>query len=100
MRRLVPALLAVLGVGLVVAGVVVFAVADPAPGPPDFGWSAYTPLADDAAYRSGLVLSFDEPGAVLWTGQHVTGALLAVAGLLVLTALGGWWLGRRTAARR
>jgi heme/copper-type cytochrome/quinol oxidase subunit 1 len=98
-RRLVPALLAVLGVGLVVAGVVVLAVADDAPGPRDVGWSAYTPLADDAAYRSGLALAFDDQGAVLWTGQHVVGALLAVAGLLVLTALGGWWLGRRSSAR-
>ena len=100
MRRRVPALLVVLGLGLVVAGVVVFGVANRPGAPADFGWTAYAPLAEQPAYRSSLTLSFDDDGwTVLWTGGHLVGALLTVAGLLVLTALGGWWLGRRTSAR-
>jgi heme/copper-type cytochrome/quinol oxidase subunit 1 len=100
MRRRVPALLTVLGSCLVAAGVVVLAAANAARGgPADVGWTAYTPLADEVAYRSSLVVSFDDGWTVLWTGQHLLGALLAVAGLLVLTATGGWWFGRRTAAR-
>ena len=99
MRRRVPALLVVLGLGLVVAGVVVFGVANRPGAPADVGWTAYTPLAEQPAYRSSLVLSLDDGWTVLWTGGHLLGALLIVAGLLVLTALGGWWLGRRTSAR-
>ncbi len=100
MRRRVPALLAVLGLGLVVAGVVVFAVANASRAPADAGWTASTPPADQQAYRSSLVLSFDDGGwSVLWTGGHLLGAVLGVVGLLVLTALGGWWLGRRSAPR-
>lgn len=102
MRRRVPALLAVLGLGLVVAGVVVFAGANAARAPAGFGWTAYTPLTEEQAYRSGLVLSFDDDDrgwTVFWTGGHLLGALLAVTGLLLLTTLGGWWLGRRSAPR-
>jgi len=99
MRRRVPALLAVLGSGLVLAGVVVFAVANSSRAPADFGWTAYTPLAEESAYRSSLVVSFDDGWTVLWTGGHLLGALLAGLGLLVLTALGGWWFGRRSALR-
>ncbi len=99
MRRRVPALLTVVGVGLVVAGVVVFGVVDRPGAPAGVGWTAYTPLAEQPAYRSGLTLSFDDRWTVLWTGGHLLGALLTVAGLLVLTALGGWWLGRQSSAR-
>jgi heme/copper-type cytochrome/quinol oxidase subunit 1 len=100
MRRRVPALLAVLGSGLVVAGVVVSVVVNRRGAPADVGWAAYTPLAEQPAYRSSLVVSFDDGWTVLWTGGHLLGALLAVAGLLVLTALGGWWLGRRSSVPR
>lgn len=101
MRRRVPALLAVLGLGLVVAGVVVFAVANASRAPADVGWAAYTPLAEQSAYDSSLVVSFDDDHGlrVLWTGGHLLGTVLAVTGLLLLTALGGWWLGRRSAPR-
>ena len=98
MRRLVPALMAALGLGLVGAGVVVFAVTNTSRAPQDVGWTAYAPL-ESSAYRSELSLSFDDPWTVLWTGDHVLGALLVVAGLLALAAVGGWWLGRRSAAR-
>lgn len=99
MRRWAPALLAALGAGLVVAGAVVFAVANRSGVPLDFGWAAYTPLESQVAYRSELTLDFDDRWTVLWTGRHLAGALLVVAGLLLLTAVGGWWVGRRTAPR-
>jgi hypothetical protein len=35
---------------------------------------------------------------VLWTGTHLLGAALVVLGLLVLTAVGGWLVGRRSDA--
>ncbi len=95
MRRALPWLTAGLGLALVVAGVVVFALAGQAP-VGDFGWSAYAPLEEvDAAYDSSLVLDVDDRWTVLSTGGHLFGAGLVVAGLLVLAALGGWLVGRR-----
>jgi heme/copper-type cytochrome/quinol oxidase subunit 1 len=99
MRRRTPLLVAVLGLGLVVAGVVTFAVANGSGTPHDVGWAAYTPLASESAYRSELTLSFDGGWAVYWTGQHLAGALLAGVGLLLLAGVGGWWLGRRSSAQ-
>jgi hypothetical protein len=93
-----------LGALLCVAGAVVFGLANRAP----TGWTAYTgsyaPLqpampgryAD--AYRSELTLTFGDGATVLWTTDHLLGAVLVVVGLLVLAGLGGWLLGRRTAA--
>ncbi|WP_311345831.1 hypothetical protein [Blastococcus goldschmidtiae] len=94
-----PALLATLAAGFLVAGVVVFAVADGSGAPRDVGRTASTPLEPQVAYRSDLVLSFDDPWAVLWTGAHVAGALLVVTGLLLFAAAGDWELGRRSSAR-
>ena len=95
MRRAGPWLVGALGAVLLVAGIVVFALADAA----GFGWTAYTasyaPLEADA-YSSELSLTFSE-GSVLWSGQHALGAGSVVAGLLVLVGLGGWLLGRRSA---
>jgi hypothetical protein len=95
-RRALPWLVGALGGVLLVAGVIVFAVANSA----GVGWTAYTagyaplePVID--AYRSDLVLFSD--GAVLWTPRHALGAGLAGLGLLVLVGLGGWLLGRRSA---
>ena len=99
MRRALPWVVAAVALVLVVAGVVVFVVANRTP-VGDFGWSAYAPLEPrTAAYDSTLVLSFDDRWTVLWTARHLLGAGLVVAGLLVLAALGGWLLGRRTGAR-
>lgn len=95
MRRTVPWLVALVGAALVVAGVVAFAVADSGEVAADFGWTAYTPLESERAYDSRLVLFFDD-GSLLWTRRHQVGAGLAVVGLLVLTGLAGWLLGRRT----
>jgi hypothetical protein len=98
-RRVLPWLAAGLGLAAVVAGVVVFVLAAQAP-VGDFGWSAYAPLEEvDDAFDSSLVLSFEDRWTVLWTGGHLLGAGLVVAGLLVLAALGGWLFGRRRAAR-
>ena len=86
-----------LGVVLLVGGVVVFWIANSA----GFGWTAYTagyaPL-ESGAYESDLQLTFSH-GSVLWTWQHALGAGLAVLGLLVLVGVGGWLVGRRSAAR-
>jgi hypothetical protein len=93
-RRALPWVVGALGGVLLLAGVVVFAVANSA----EFGWTAYTasyaPL--EPAVDAGPVgVTFSE-GAVLWSPQHALGAGLAVLGLLVLVGLGGWVLGRRS----
>ena len=97
MRRFLPGVVAALGFALVLAGVVVFELADQSPA--DFGWSAYMPLPSDAVSPSPFAYTFSDGWAVFWSGQQVLGALLVVVGLLVLTAVGSWLLGRRTTAR-
>jgi hypothetical protein len=97
MRRALPWVVGASGAALLVAGVVVFALANSA----GFGWTAYT--ASDAplepgAFTSDLTLTFSD-GAVLWSWTHAFGAGLVVLGLLVLVGLGGWFLGRRSAGR-
>jgi len=95
MRRAVPWLVGGLGAALVVAGVLVFAAANR--GPADFGWAAYAPLQEtQTSYVNGVVFS---EGSVLWTRQHLLGAGLLVLGLLVLTAILAWLLGRRAGRR-
>ena len=100
MRRFLPALVAGLGVVLVVAGGIVFAVATGSGAPQDFGWTAYAPLSSTTDYASRLTLSFSDRWTVLWTGEHLLGVALVVLGLLPLAAVGGWLLGRRVGARR
>jgi hypothetical protein len=94
-RRALPALLGALGVLLVGAGVAVFWWTNTR------RWTAYggsyAPLEVGSAYDSRLDLGFDRPWTVLWTGGHLAGAFLVVAGSLVLAATVGWWLGRRGA---
>jgi hypothetical protein len=97
-RRVAPWLVAGLGAALVVGGVAVFWLANTAT------WTAYSgsyaPLAPEgspAAFSSRLVLGVD--GSVLWTWRHAAGAGLLVLGLLVLTGVGGWALGRRSGRR-
>jgi hypothetical protein len=98
MRRAAPWPVAGLGVVLVAAGVAVFAAANR--GAADFGWSSYAPLEQtDSAYRTAITYSFSGGTTVLWTGQHLLGAGLVVLGLVVLTGVGGWLLGRRAGRR-
>ena len=99
MRRALPWVVALLGGALVAAGGAVFAVANRSTAP-DFGWTAYAPLQTEVPrpYSSGLVLSFDG-WTVLWTAGHLVGVLLAVLGLLLLSGLTGWLLGRRGSHR-
>ena len=99
MRRALPWIVGAVGGALVVAGAVVFVLANKA-GVPDFGWTAYAPLEPEVApaYSSDLVLSFDG-WTVLWTAGHLLGVLLAGLGLLLLTGLAGWLLGRRSGRR-
>jgi hypothetical protein len=89
-------LVAGLGLVSVVAGVLVFAWANRSPA--DFGWTAYAPLepVPGGPYRSDLTLTFHDGWTVLWTAGHLVGAVLVVLGLLVLAAVGGWLLGRRS----
>ena len=93
MSRALPWVPAGLGAALLVAGIALFWLANTMPS----GWTAYAPLepGDPGPYVSGLGVTFDDGGTVLWTGQHLLGAALAVLGLLVLTGAGGWALGRR-----
>jgi hypothetical protein len=93
-RRAAPWLTAAAGAALAAAGVAVFARAN-RPSGGDVGWSAYAPLQPAGAYDSRLELSFDGGWAVLWTTGHLGGAGLVVLGLLLLSGLGGWLLGRR-----
>ena len=94
MRRALPWLVGALGGALVLAGVVVFALANSA----GVGWTAYTasyaPL-ERAGDAGAVGLTFSE-GAVLWVPQHALGAGLVVLGLLVLVGLAGWVFGRRS----
>ena len=96
MRRAVPWLIALLGAALAVAGVIVFAAANR--GPVDVGWSSYAPLTRDVGEHRSIV-TFSDGVTVLWTRQHLLGAGLVVAGLLVLAGVGGWLLGRRAGRR-
>jgi hypothetical protein len=98
-RRFLPGAAAALGAALVLAGVIVFEVANRSGSPLEFGWSAYAPLEPSVAYQSDVSLNFSDRWAVLWTGTHLLGAALIVLGLLTLTAVGGWLLGRRSGAR-
>jgi hypothetical protein len=94
-RRAAPWLTAAAGAALVVAGVLVFWAANRS------GWvvhgGSYAPLVPAEASESRPDLGLD--GTVLWTGRHAAGAGLAVLGLLLLAAVGGWALGRRSGRR-
>jgi hypothetical protein len=95
MRRLPPWLVPALGALLCAAGTAVVAWADESL-PNDFGLFAYSPPGVDIAYDSDLLASFDDTWPLLWTGRHLWGVGLLVAGLLVL----GGWVGRLLARRR
>ena len=97
MKRAVPGVVAFLGLGLLLAGIAVFADANRSP-IGDFGWTGYAPLEPGPADT----FTFVDTSAwmVSWTGGHLVGAGLAVLGLLVLAAVGGWALGRRSGRAR
>jgi hypothetical protein len=93
-RRALPWAVAVVGLALAVAGVAVFWRTNVVPSVTYGG--GYAPLEPvDAAHESTLVLGFDDV-VVLWTRGHLVGAGLLVLGALVLAAVGGWALGRRS----
>ena len=87
-----------LGALLCAAGAAVLGRAEAA-APDDFGWFAYSPPGVDIAYDSDLLASFDDPWPLLWTGGHLLGVGLLVAGLLVLGGWAGRLLGRRWGVR-
>jgi hypothetical protein len=92
MRRAGPGLAAAAGLVLVLAGVALFWSANlGVAGAPE---ASYAPLdpGEPARYTSLPATA----GAVLWTRQHAVGAVVVVLGLLVLTGVCGWLLGRRT----
>ena len=92
MRRALPGLVAGLGVVLAAGGVTVFWATNLS-GAGGVGWSAYAPLEPGDPVPPGAGWQ------VTWTGGHLLGAALLAAGLLVLAALGGWLLGRRSGRR-
>jgi hypothetical protein len=94
MSRGLPWAVAVVGLVLVAGGIGLFVLGNQ---PADFGWTAYGPdlMASDA-YESRLQLTFIDGPAVLWTRTSALGAGLALFGLLVLAALTGWVVGRRS----
>jgi len=94
MRRPAPWLVPALGALLCAAGAAVLGWAE-ATTPDDSGWFAYSPPGIDIAYDSDLLLSFDDPWPLLWTGRHLLGVGLLIAGLLVLGGWAGRLLGRR-----
>jgi hypothetical protein len=96
MRRALPWLVVGLAAALVETGIAVFAAANNS-GPMDYGWSAYAPLQPTT--NAPETVTFVDGGTVLWTGQHLLGAGLLVLGLLLLTGVGGWLLGRRAGRR-
>ncbi|MQA34194.1 hypothetical protein [Modestobacter roseus] len=97
MRRVLPWSVLALGLGLAVAGVTTFWLANTRPSHVVYSGS-YEPLVPGTseAYRSELTLTFDAGPTVLWTEQHVVGVGLLLTGLFVLVGLGGWVLGRRS----
>ena len=95
MRRAIPWAVAALGTALALAGVAVFWWTNARPPTVTYGGS-YAPLTE--AYDSTLTLTSDG-ATVLWTRGHLVGAVLLVAGALLLAAAGGWALGRRSARR-
>ena len=97
MRRALPWVVAAMGLALLVTGVALYATGDRAR-PSAMGWFAYEPLPLEVAYESRLSLTYDD-GDVLWAHEQLVGAVVAVLGLLALTAVGGWAVGRRTARR-
>ncbi|WP_100501013.1 hypothetical protein [Geodermatophilus chilensis] len=84
MRRAAPWLVTGLGLLLVVAGAVVFAVAGG--GGQVVYEGSYEPLSS-SAYSSTTDLASDD--AVVWTRAHLAGPGLAGAGAVLLAAVGG-----------
>jgi heme/copper-type cytochrome/quinol oxidase subunit 1 len=74
MRRSLPAVVAVLGVALVVGGVVVFVVAGGSGAPFEFGWTSYRPLESEFGYRS-------ESRSVSAIAGRCSGAVCTCSGL-------------------
>ena len=98
MRRPAAWLAPALGALMCVAGTAVIGWAE-ATTPNGPGWFAYSPPGIDIAYDSDLLASFDDTWPLLWTGRHLLGVGLLVAGLLVLAAWAGRLLGRRWGVR-
>ena len=98
MSPALPRVVAGLGAVLVLVGLAVALTSGRDPVTTYTG--SYSPLeADDVdAYQSVLTLTYD--ATIRWTVGQLVGAGLLVAGLLLLTAVGGWVAGRRTARRR
>jgi hypothetical protein len=99
MRRRLPWLVTGAGVVLVVAGVVVLVVAHTSQSPVAFGWSAYVPPSEVGAYASEMTLRLTSRWTVFRSDSDLVGAGLVVLGVLTLTVMGGWLLGRRSGAR-
>ncbi|MEH0110410.1 hypothetical protein V6N00_11920 [Tersicoccus sp. MR15.9] len=80
----VPAVMTVLGLGSVVAGLITTATTPPV----TFGWFAYAPLSNTMMVPTPV-----QP-------TMVVGSLLVLLGVLVLVAVAGWLMGRWPGGRR
>ena len=99
MKRRLPGLLALAGFCLLLAGVVVFNLANE-PRHDVGASSALLEPVPEGAYQSALTFSYGDGWAVTWTSGHLVGVALVVLGLLVLVGVGGWWIGRRAGRPR
>ena len=99
MRRLLPGLLALAGFCFLLAGMVVFDLANQ-PSHDVGPSSALLEPVPEGAYQSALTFTYGDGWAVTWTSGHLFGAGLVVLGLLVLVGVGGWWIGRRAGRPR
>jgi hypothetical protein len=97
-RRALPWAVAVLGAALAVAGVAAFWWTTTRHPTVTHDGSSAPLLPVDSASESTLTRT-SGGGSVLWESGHLVGAGLLVAGALVLAAVSGWALGRRSTRR-
>lgn len=99
MKRWIPVAVGGVGAALAIAGVAIFWRTNVAASMLH-GSASYAPLeAEGSGSRAGWFAYSGGRIVVGWTAGHLIGAGLLLLGLLALSGVGGWWLGRRSARR-